>query len=82
MQHPTTPHPAFTIGEKSEDPVAMYLEDIFTSPANLTGLPGISVPSGFVEEGGKQLPLGVQFIAPHMREDILFGIGKQFENTQ
>lgn len=76
---PTTAGPAFKIGEKVNDPVKMYLEDIFTAPANLTGLPAISIPSGFVEEAGKKLPLGIQFIAPHQREDLLFKIGRAFE---
>ena len=77
---PTTTGPAFKIGEKINDPVKMYLEDIFTAPANMTGLPAISIPSGFVEEEGKQLPLGIQFMAPHQREDLLFEIGKKFED--
>ncbi|OGI83040.1 glutaminyl-tRNA synthase (glutamine-hydrolyzing) subunit A [Candidatus Nomurabacteria bacterium RIFCSPLOWO2_02_FULL_44_12] len=76
---PTTTGPAFKIGEKVNDPVKMYLEDIFTGPANMTGLPAISIPSGFVEEEGKHLPLGIQFIASHGREDLLFAVGKKFE---
>ncbi|MGB1547035.1 MAG: Asp-tRNA(Asn)/Glu-tRNA(Gln) amidotransferase subunit GatA [Alphaproteobacteria bacterium] len=56
---PTTPTPAFPIGEKEDDPVAMYLNDVFTVPANLAGLPGISVPAGLSKEG---LPLGLQLI--------------------
>jgi aspartyl-tRNA(Asn)/glutamyl-tRNA(Gln) amidotransferase subunit A len=76
---PTTTGPAFKIGEKISDPVKMYLEDIFTAPANMTGLPAISIPSGFVTEEGKELPLGIQFIAPHQREDLLFEVGKAFE---
>jgi len=76
---PTTTGPAFKIGEKVNDPVKMYLEDIFTGPANMAGLPAMSVPSGFVEEEGKKLPLGVQFMAPHGGEDMLFEIGKKFE---
>lgn len=79
---PTTPSPAFKIGEKTEDPIQMYLEDIFTVTANLVGTPAISIPSGFAEVEGKKLPLGIQFTSPHMREDILFTIGKKFEATQ
>ncbi|MCC2630577.1 MAG: glutamyl-tRNA(Gln) amidotransferase subunit aspartyl-tRNA(Asn)/glutamyl-tRNA (Gln) [Candidatus Paceibacter sp.] len=79
---PTSPVPAFKIGEKSDDPLAMYLADIFTVSANITSLPAISVPSGFAEREGKQLPLGIQFTAPHSREDILFTIGKLFEQTR
>jgi aspartyl-tRNA(Asn)/glutamyl-tRNA(Gln) amidotransferase subunit A len=79
---PTSPVPAFKIGEKSADPLAMYLADIFTVSANITSLPAISVPSGFAEREGKQLPLGIQFTAPFMREDMLFTIGKLFEQTR
>lgn len=82
---PTTTGPAFKIGEKVNDPVKMYLEDIFTVGANMAGLPAISIPSGFIEveglpaQAGKKLPLGIQFMAPHGREDLLFEIGKKFE---
>ncbi|HBM45409.1 MAG: Glutamyl-tRNA(Gln) amidotransferase subunit A [Candidatus Nomurabacteria bacterium GW2011_GWF2_35_66] len=79
---PTTPSPAFKIGEKTGDPLKMYLEDIFTVPANIAGVPAISVPSGFAEKEGKNLPLGVQLTAPHFREDILFSMGKDIEKTQ
>jgi len=79
---PTTTGPAFKIGEKINDPVKMYLEDIFTGPANMAGLPAISIPSGFVEEEGKKLPLGIQFMAPHGREDLLFEVGKEFEKIK
>lgn len=73
---PTSPVPAFTIGEKSSDPLAMYLADIFTVPVNIVGVPAISIPSGKTSTG---LPLGVQFIAPHMREDMLFTYGRDLE---
>ncbi len=76
---PVSPMPAFKIGEKSEDPLSMYLADIFTVTANLVGVPAISIPSGFTEREGKQLPLSIQLIAPHRREDILFALGKLFE---
>ena len=75
---PTTPAPAFKFGEKS-DPVAMYAVDIFTVPANIAGVPAISVPMGNVERDGVQLPTGFQIIAPHQREDTLFTIGKSVE---
>ncbi len=75
---PTTPAPAFKIGEKISDPVAMYLEDIFTVTANLTGMPAISIPSGHSEISGKKLPLGLQMTAIHGNEKILFDIGKEF----
>jgi len=73
---PTTPTPAFKLGEKSNDPLAMYLADIFTVPANLIGIPALSIPSGFVDRDGKKLPLGLQFMAPHFEEARLFNIGK------
>lgn len=76
---PTSPVPAFKIGEKADDPLQMYLADIFTVPANLVGIPAISVPSGEVEVEGKKLPLGVQFFAPYFHEEDLFAIGKDLE---
>ena len=75
---PTTPGPAFKIGEKVSDPVAMYLEDVFTVTANIAGVPAISLPSGFSEVDGKKLPLGLQLMAPHNHESFLFSIGKRF----
>lgn len=72
---PTTPRPAFRSGEKS-DPVSMYLEDIFTVSANLTGAPAISVPMGTVAQDGKELPVGFQLIAPHGAEKLLCTIGR------
>jgi len=75
---PTAPSPAFKIGEKSNDPVAMYLEDIFTVTANLTGMPAISIPNGTAEREGKHLPLGLQFTARHGDEAALFEAGKDF----
>lgn len=71
---PTTPSPAFTIGEKSQDPLQMYLSDIFTVPANIAGIPGLSVPSG--DSNG--LPLGLQILGPHNGESRLFEVGKNF----
>ncbi len=73
---PTSPFPPFKFGEKSKDPVSMYMSDIFLAPANIAGIPAISVPSGANSEG---LPLGLQIMAPFLREDILFTIGKDFE---
>ncbi len=78
---PTTPHPAWKIGEKS-DPLSMYLEDIFTVTANIVGIPALSIPSGFVLQENKKLPLGIQFMAPHGGEDLLLAIGKEFEDMQ
>jgi aspartyl-tRNA(Asn)/glutamyl-tRNA(Gln) amidotransferase subunit A len=75
---PTAPTPAFKFGEKIANPLEMYLADIFTVPVNIVGVPAISVPCGFKEVEGKKLPLGLQFTAPKMREDLLFHIGKDF----
>ena len=76
---PTTPSPAFMFGAKS-DPLAMYAEDIFSTPANLAGVPAISVPSGSVERDGVSLPVGFQIIAPHGGEETLFAIGEDTES--
>jgi aspartyl-tRNA(Asn)/glutamyl-tRNA(Gln) amidotransferase subunit A len=73
---PTAPTPAFKIGEQ-EDPLAMYRQDIFTVPVNLTGVPTLSIPMGTVEREGIQLPVGVQYIAPHGGDARLFSIGKK-----
>lgn len=73
---PTTPEPAFPIGAKTDDPLSMYLSDIFTAPANLVGIPAIAVPSGF-DEGG--LPLSLQIMAPHFAERALFRAASFFE---
>ncbi len=73
---PTVPFPAFPLGDKMDDPMAMYMCDIFSAPANLAGIPAMSLPSGKTESG---LPLGLQITAPYLREDILFTIGKDFE---
>ena len=75
---PTTPTPPFVIGEKSNDPLAMYMADLFTVPANIAGVPALSVPSGTVQDDNEELPLGMQFMAPHTREDALFAVGKRF----
>jgi len=75
---PTSPIPAFKIGEKSADPLQMYLADIFTVTANLVGVPAISIPSGVVEKEGKKLPLGIQLMAPHKADATLFHCAKDF----
>jgi len=73
---PTTPEPAFTIGAKTDDPLSMYLSDVFTAPANLVGIPAIAVPSGFSRE---RLPLSLQIMAPHFAERSLFRAAAFFE---
>jgi aspartyl-tRNA(Asn)/glutamyl-tRNA(Gln) amidotransferase subunit A len=74
---PTTPTPAFKIGEKADDPLAMYLSDIFTIGANLAGLPALSIPAGFTGGG---LPVGVQFMARASREDLLYRLAAAVEH--
>lgn len=74
---PTTPTTAFKIGDKLEDPMAMYLNDIATIPANLAGIPGMSIPSGLADEDG--LPAGVQILAPAMEDQRLYAVGAALE---
>jgi aspartyl-tRNA(Asn)/glutamyl-tRNA(Gln) amidotransferase subunit A len=76
---PTAPCPATKIGEKA-DPLSMYLMDVFTVIANLTGNPAISIPSGTVKREDKTLPVGFQLIAPHGGEETLFALGAQVEH--
>jgi aspartyl-tRNA(Asn)/glutamyl-tRNA(Gln) amidotransferase subunit A len=76
---PTTPTPAFGIGEKVNDPVSMYLSDLFTVPANIAQHPAISVPSGKSSSG---LPFGVQFIGARFAEPVLFALGKIVEDVR
>ena len=73
---PTTTSPATKLGEKTDDPLAMYLLDIFTVTANLTGNPAVSVPMGTVTREGKELPVGIQLTAAHGDESALFSAGK------
>ena len=73
---PTTPSPPFRAGEKTSDPLEMYLSDVFTSPANLAGLPGISIPGAFSKEG---LPIGIQLIAGVLQEEKLLNIAYAFQ---
>lgn len=74
---PTAPTTAFKLGEKLEDPLAMYLNDIATIPANLAGIPGISLPSGLANEDN--LPVGVQFLAPAREDTRLYKVGSVLE---
>ena len=74
---PTAPTTAFRIGEKLDDPVAMYLNDIATIPANLAGVPGLSLPAGLAPEDG--LPVGFQVLAPALADDRLYRVGAALE---
>lgn len=76
---PTSPDVAFPIGERTNDPLKMYLADIFTIAANLAGICGLSVPCGFVEEGGSKLPVGLQFLGKAFDETRLLGIADAYE---
>lgn len=73
---PTAPTPAFKLGEKTDDPLSMYLADIFTVPVNLAGVPAISVPTG---KNSANLPLGIQLTSAWKKENILFSLGKEVE---
>ena len=76
---PTAPTTAFKIGEKMDDPLAMYLNDIATIPVNLAGLPGMSLPMGLAPEDG--LPVGIQIMAPAMADDRLYNVGAALERA-
>ena len=73
---PVTPRPAYRLGELADDPLAMYLEDIYTISANLAGLPALSLPAGFSSDG---LPIGVQLLAPPLNEERLLRAARMFE---
>ena len=72
---PTTPSPAFKLGDKVDDPIQMYLNDIYTIGANLAGLPAMSVPCGFVDD----LPVGLHLVGPHFGEETLLRCGHQYQ---
>ena len=78
---PTSPDVAFPIGERTSDPLKMYLADIFTIAANLAGICGISVPCGFVREGDNKLPVGLQFLGKSLAETRLLGIADAYERA-
>ena len=75
---PVAPTPAFKIGEKADDPLTMYLSDIFTLSANLAGIPGMSVPCGL---SGQGLPIGLQLMTEHFNEATLFRVAHNFEQA-
>ncbi|GAA4553856.1 Asp-tRNA(Asn)/Glu-tRNA(Gln) amidotransferase subunit GatA [Pseudonocardia xishanensis] len=77
---PTAPTTAFRIGEKVDDPLAMYLNDLATIPTNLAGVAGMSVPSGLAEEDG--LPVGLQIMAPALGEAVMYRVGAAFEASR
>jgi aspartyl-tRNA(Asn)/glutamyl-tRNA(Gln) amidotransferase subunit A len=75
---PTSPGTAFKMGAHADDPLAMYLEDVFTLPANLAGIPGVSLNAGLDKEG---LPIGLQLLGPPYREDVLLGTAHAYQLT-
>ncbi|MEK7649255.1 MAG: Asp-tRNA(Asn)/Glu-tRNA(Gln) amidotransferase subunit GatA [Patescibacteria group bacterium] len=78
---PTSPIPAFPIGEKASDPLAMYLADIFTVSANIAGVPALSVPCGFAAKDGKDLPVGLQILGKHFDEETILRVGHQYQQA-
>jgi aspartyl-tRNA(Asn)/glutamyl-tRNA(Gln) amidotransferase subunit A len=78
---PTSPVPAFKLGERTADPLAMYLADIFTNTGNLAGICGISVPCGFAKVDGKQLPIGLQILGKALDEARIFQIAHAYEQS-
>jgi len=81
---PVSPFPAFKIGEKKDDPLAMYLADILTIPVSCAGVPAISIPCGFAgsgESGAKKLPIGMQLIGPQFSEDLLLKTAAAYEQA-
>jgi aspartyl-tRNA(Asn)/glutamyl-tRNA(Gln) amidotransferase subunit A len=75
---PVAPMPAFKIGEKKDDPLQMYLSDVFTLPASLAGIPGISVPCGISSE---KLPIGLQILGRHFQEELILRVAYQYEQA-
>jgi len=75
---PVSPTPAFKLGERTSDPLKMYLADVFTVSANIAGIPGLAIPSGFNKKG---LPLGFQLMGPRFSEETLFTLGKMFQKV-
>jgi len=75
---PVSPTPPFKLGEKADNPLQMYLADIFTVAGNLAGIPGLAIPSGFSK---KALPLGFQLLGPRFSEDTLFHLGEIYQKA-
>jgi aspartyl-tRNA(Asn)/glutamyl-tRNA(Gln) amidotransferase subunit A len=80
---PTSPTPAFKLAEKRDDPLAMYLEDVYTLPCNLAGLCGMSLPAAVTRptETRPALPVGLQLLAPPFHEETLFALGAEWERA-
>ena len=78
MIAPVAPTPPFNLGEKTDNPLSMYLTDIYAATANLSGIPSLALPSGFSKKG---LPLGFQLMGPRFSESNLFELGKKYHNA-
>jgi aspartyl-tRNA(Asn)/glutamyl-tRNA(Gln) amidotransferase subunit A len=78
---PTSPTVAFSIGDRVEDPMSMYLADIFTIPANMAGLPGIAIPCGFAEDAATAMPVSLQVLGPAFGEEITLRIAHAYEQA-
>lgn len=78
---PSAPSTAFKAGEKVDDPVSMYLQDIYTISTNLAGLPGMSIPAGFVQQEGKDLPVGLQIIGNYFDEARMLNVAHQYQQA-
>jgi len=78
---PTSPTPAFRFGDKADDPIQMYLSDIYTVPVNLAGVPALSMPCGNSSSGKGNLPVGLQLIGPQGGEDVIFATALAYENA-
>ena len=78
---PTSPTPAFRLGERSADPLAMYLSDALTVPASLAGLPAVSLPAGFAREGERELPVGLQLTGAKGSDARLLAVARAFQDA-
>jgi aspartyl-tRNA(Asn)/glutamyl-tRNA(Gln) amidotransferase subunit A len=78
---PTAPSVAFNIGEKVDDPITMYLSDVYTIATNLAGLPGISIPAGFGNVSGKERPVGLQIIGNYFAEDKILNVAHVYQQA-
>jgi aspartyl-tRNA(Asn)/glutamyl-tRNA(Gln) amidotransferase subunit A len=78
---PTSPHVAFKVGTKTDDPLQMYLEDVFTGPMNLAGIPSLCLPCGFAKptDGDQEMPVGMQIIGPQFSEQLLLQVGYAYQ---
>jgi aspartyl-tRNA(Asn)/glutamyl-tRNA(Gln) amidotransferase subunit A len=78
---PTSPTPAFKLGERTADPLSMYLADIFTLAANMAGICGVSIPCGFATSEGKQLPVGLQILGKPLAEGTILRVAHAYEQS-